>query len=89
MHEQAKEQVTIIGIPGQGDLDAMEDFVAATGTADVLTIPDLTGEIWERFGVRQRSQYLFIDDDGTAEFVRYGSPRGENLRDGIDRLIEG
>ena len=73
VQEQFGSDVRIIGVPGLSDLESMERFVAQNGTDNITHIPDLTGDIWEQFGVRQHRAYVIVDDDGTSQTIGYGS----------------
>lgn len=69
------DDVNFVGIPGLSDVNAMERFVAETGTEGVLHIPDPDGVLWDRFDVKQHRTYVMINDDGTVEVTDYGSLR--------------
>lgn len=71
--ERYGDDVRIIGVPGLSDVESMERFVAANGTDTIDHIPDPTGEIWERFGVRQQRTYVIFNDDGMSQTIGYGS----------------
>lgn len=75
METQAEfgDRVRFVGVPGQAEQDAMEEFVAETATGDLDHIPDVDGEIWDRFGVRQQRTYVYVNDDGTWRTSGYGS----------------
>ncbi len=79
-------QVDLIGVPGRGELDEMNDFVDDTGTGSLTHVPDLSGDIWSAFGVYGQPAYAFIDDDGSVE-VFIGGMGGDALAERIDELI--
>lgn len=84
--EQYGSQVTLIGVPGRGELDEMRDFVDDTGTDSLTHVADLGGDIWSAFGVYGQPAYAFIDDSGTVE-VFIGGMGGDALAERIDELI--
>jgi thiol-disulfide isomerase/thioredoxin len=84
--EQYGSQVTLIGVPGRGELDEMRDFVDDTGTDSLTHVADLGGDIWSAFGVYGQPAFAFIDDDGTVE-VFIGGLGGDALAERIDELI--
>lgn len=73
MQNTLGDEVTIIGIPGLGQLGPMEDFVVETGVDDIVHVPDVDGVLWSRFGVTRQRTYIYIDDDGSMEVAGYGS----------------
>lgn len=73
VEQRYAEQVRIIGVPGLADQASMADFVAETGTQDLIHVPDEDGVIWSRFGVTQQRTYVLIDDDGTWRTSGYGT----------------
>jgi thiol-disulfide isomerase/thioredoxin len=84
--EQYGSQVTLIGVPGRGELDEMRGFVDDTGTGALTHVADLGGDIWSAFGVYGQPAFAFIDDDGTVE-VFIGGMGGDALAERIDELI--
>ncbi len=84
--EQFGADVTLIGVPGRGELDEMRDFVDDTGTGSLTHVADLGGDIWSAFGVYGQPAYAFIDDDGSVE-VFIGAMGGDALAERIDELI--
>ena len=73
VEQQYGDQVRFVGVPGLASETSMRDFVATTGTDGFDHIPDVDGEIWERFDVREQRTYVFIDDDGSWRTAGYGS----------------
>ena len=84
--EQFGSDVTLIGVPGRGELDEMRDFVDDTAPTALTHVADLNGDIWSAFGVYGQPAYAFIDDDGTVE-VFIGGMGGDALAERIDELI--
>ena len=84
MQNSLGDDVTIIGVPGLGQLGPMEDFVVETGVEGIVHVPDVDGTLWARFGVSQQRTYIYIDDDGTMEVAGYGSLEAD-VRDLISK----
>ncbi|MFP3906092.1 MAG: redoxin domain-containing protein, partial [Acidimicrobiales bacterium] len=61
------DDVRIIGIPGRGQVDAMEQFVDDTGTGGLEHVVDEDGSIWTAFGVYGQPAFAFVDDTGQIE----------------------
>lgn len=51
----------------------MAEFVEDTATTAFPHIPDIDGEIWDLFDVRQQRTYVLLNDDGTWIQAGYGS----------------
>jgi thiol-disulfide isomerase/thioredoxin len=84
--ERFGADITLIGVPGRGELDAMRSFVDDTGTGSITHVADTNGAIWSAFGVYGQPAFAFIDDDGSVE-VFIGGMGGDALAERIDELI--
>jgi thiol-disulfide isomerase/thioredoxin len=84
--ERYGADITLIGVPGRGDLDEMRRFVDDTGTGSLTHVADLGGDIWSAFGVYGQPAFAFIDDGGSVE-VFIGGMGGDALAERIDELI--
>ena len=83
VQEEFGDQIRFIGVPSlSSDIDGMIEFTEDTGSDIIAQVPDLDGEIWSQFGVREQRTYVYINDDGTWETSGYGS-----LRDDVIDLI--
>lgn len=60
-------RVRVLGVPGRGAVDAMQEFVADTGTGAITHVVDPDGSLWNRFGVVTQPAFVFVDGDGNAE----------------------
>lgn len=80
------DQLQVIGVPGRGELDAMQDFVDDTGIGAIRQLADLDGSVWQSFGVYGQPAYAFVDDDGEIELF-VGGLGGDALADRIDELL--
>jgi hypothetical protein len=71
-------KVEVIGVASRDRRPAMQDFVARHGLEDMVTIADVDGEVWERFGVVAQPAWVFLDADaGTSERVLGALPRAD------------
>jgi thiol-disulfide isomerase/thioredoxin len=84
--ERYAQQVTFVGVPGRGELDAMREFVDDTGTGALSHAADLDGSVWSAFGVYGQPAYAFIDDTGEIE-VFIGGMGGDALAERVDALL--
>jgi thiol-disulfide isomerase/thioredoxin len=78
-------RVTVLGVPGRGPVDAMQDFVADTGTRGLVHVVDPDGAIWNRFGVVSQPAFVFVDRSGAARIFS-GSLGPDALRTALDEL---
>ncbi len=65
-------RVTFVGIPGRGEVGPMRQFVADTGTGGFQHVSDVSGALWQQFGVVSQPSFVFIDGSGQAELVPSG-----------------
>lgn len=75
-------EVEFIGVAGRGEADAMEDFVASTGTDDMRHIIDEDGSIWAGFDVTAQPSFSFLRESGT--FLSY---TGTMTEEDLDRRV--
>jgi len=59
----------VVGVASRDDLAPMRQFVTNMGVDAFPHIADISGEIWEEFGVSGQPAYAFINDDGVVEIV--------------------
>lgn len=84
--ERYDGQVHMIGVAGRGELDAMRDFVADTGTGALTHLADVDGTIWSAFGIYAQPAFAFIDDTGEVE-VFVGGLDAYALAARVDQLL--
>ena len=84
--ERYAADVQLIGVPGRGEIAAMQEFVDDTGTSGITHLADLDGAVWSAFGVYGQPAFAFVDDSGEVE-VFIGGMGGDALADRIDELI--
>ncbi|MFD0776693.1 redoxin domain-containing protein, partial [Streptomonospora algeriensis] len=80
--ERYEGEVEFIGVAGQGEVDAMEEFVASTGTDGMRHIVDADGSIWSGFEVTTQPSFSFLRPSGT--FLTYTGTMSEQEID--DRI---
>lgn len=51
----------------------MRDFVSRHGLDDVVQLPDLSGDLWQYFGVRSQPSWLIIPADGSEPELVFGA----------------
>ncbi len=78
-------RVTLLGVPGRGEVEAMRGFVADTGTEAITHVVDADGALWNRFGVVSQPAFVFVDRSGAVERFA-GSLEGDDLRAMLDQL---
>jgi len=60
-------EVTIIGVAGRDDADAMAAFVEDHGVSDIVHISDEELIIWRELGITSQPAWAYVNDDGTVE----------------------
>ncbi|MGM0386696.1 MAG: redoxin domain-containing protein, partial [Actinomycetota bacterium] len=86
--EESGSPVTLLGVPGRGEVPEMEDFVADTGTGDLTHLVDSDGTLWREYGVITQPAFALLGADGQVEVVN-GALGADGLRDAAERLAEG
>lgn len=79
-------QVTVLGVPGRGEVDAMRAFVSETGTGTFTHVVDSDGSLWTRFGVVSQPSFVFVDSSGAATSFS-GSLDVDDLRAALSDLV--
>ena len=69
MQEQFAGEVNVVGVASRDDLSPMRQFVTNMGVDAFPHIADISGEIWEEFGISGQPAFAFINDDGAVEIV--------------------
>jgi thiol-disulfide isomerase/thioredoxin len=82
---QLPDGVTLIGVPGKSDVDAMQTFTAAYGLDNVDHIVDADGSLWQDFEVLSQPAFALINDDGTVTTIP-GSMSTEGILDAANQL---
>jgi thiol-disulfide isomerase/thioredoxin len=79
------EQVPIIGVAGRGEVAAMQEFVADTGTGGITHVNDADGSVWARFGIVAQPAFASVATDGRVQ-VFSGALGEAGLRDAAAQL---
>ena len=69
----------MIGIAGRDTLAQMESFVDRHGLQDMVTVADVSGEVWERFGVFGQPTWAYVDGETGRVEVRFGALGSEGV----------
>lgn len=85
--EAADSPVALLGVPGLGEVAAMEGFVSATGTGRITHLVDADGGIWNAFDIITQPAFALISADGEVEVIN-GALGAEGLRAATARLTE-
>lgn len=80
--------MTFLGMPGRGQVEEMNEFVADTGTDDLTHVVDADGALWQQFGVVAQPAFAFVDADGNVE-VFGGGLDEQSLQQRADDLLNG
>lgn len=64
----------------------MRSFVDDFGVGAFPHVADVSGQVWESYGVLTQPAFAFIDDDGTADVV-VGSLGTDGLAERLDALL--
>lgn len=83
--QEFKDEVTLLGVPGLGKVDAMLAFVSDTGTGGFRHVVDADGSLWSKFGVVAQPAFVIVDSSGKAKTVS-GSLDAEQLRETLTVL---
>ncbi len=78
-------RVEVLGVAGRGEVEAMQVFVAETGTGGFRHLVDEDGSLWNRFGVITQPAFVFVAGSGTTDSFA-GSLGGDQLRAVVEEL---
>ena len=82
--EAYADDVRIIGVPGRGQVPAMNQFVDDTGTGALEHVIDDDGSIWTAFEVYGQPAFAFLD--GSGEIEVFVGTLGSALEDRVAAL---
>lgn len=86
--EDLDGEVTVVGVAGLGETDAMVQFVDDTGVDGFENVIDEDGSIWNGFGVVSQPSYVFVNANGESETV-VGALGYEALDEAARDLVDG
>lgn len=69
MQEAYGNRLTVVGVAGRDEIEAMQAFVDDLGVDGFPHLTDLDLEIWTRYGIGTQPAFVFIGDDGSVETV--------------------
>ncbi|MGP3919819.1 redoxin domain-containing protein [Nonomuraea sp. 10N515B] len=72
--ERFKGKVTVVGVPGRGQVADMRQFVKDTGLGHLTHAVDSDGRVWAAFGVASQPAFAFIDRTGAVEMFTGSLP---------------
>ena len=81
-------RVNVVGMAGRGDVSEMQEFVADTGTGNMVHVVDDARALWQRFDVVSQPAFAFIGADGTARTFT-GGMDADRLRAAADEMLRG
>lgn len=81
------QQVTVIGVAGRDQRPAMEEFIERHGLGDMVTIADVDGAVWRRYGIVAQPAWVFLDAAGGQRRVLAALTRAD-LEARLDALSD-
>ncbi|HUG84265.1 MAG TPA: hypothetical protein VMM13_06850 [Euzebya sp.] len=75
---------SLIGIASRDTAEQMRGFTDRHGLQDVTNIADVSGEVWERFGVFGQPTWAFVDGDTGEVEVAFGSLGRQGVLDAFE-----
>ena len=78
------EDQALIAVAGRDSVPQMQSFIDRHQLADVPTVADTSGEVWERFGVFGQPSWAFVDGDTGRVSVRFGALGQEGILDAFE-----
>lgn len=81
-------KVDFVGIPGRGKLPEMRKFVSETGTGGFTHVSDVSGSLWQQFGITSQPSFVFVDSAGHGTRV-VGKLDASELRSRVQKLAAG
>ena len=79
-------EVRIVGVPGRGQVEAMNQFVDDTGTGALEHVVDDDGSIWTAFEVYGQPAFAFLD--GSGEIDVFVGTLGSALEERVAALAD-
>lgn len=79
-------RVTVIGVAGLDDADAMRGFVSDQKVGGFPHLSDEAGAVWKRFEIIEQSVYVVLDAKGNQVFSG-NLPAGAGLSDKVAELV--
>lgn len=86
--EAAGSPVTLIGVPGRGEVPEMEDFLDDTATGGLTHLVDSDGALWREYGVVYQPAFALLSPDGGVEVIN-GALGADGLREAATKVAQG
>lgn len=86
--EAAGSPVTLIGVPGRGEVPEMEDFLDDTATGGLTHLVDSDGALWREYGVVYQPAFALLSPDGGVEVIN-GALGADGLREAAEKVAQG
>lgn len=83
-----KNQVNIVGVASLGNIKEMKGFVSDTHTSNFTQLADVSGQVWNYFGVVSQPSLVFISKKGQV-FRHVGGVQNSDLISITKKLIKG
>lgn len=75
---------SLIGIASRDDVEEMQAFVDRHSLGDMVTVEDVSGEVWERFGVFGQPAWVFVDGDTGEAALNLGALGQQGVLDAFE-----
>lgn len=75
---------SLIGVAGRDTVEQMAGFTERHGLQDMVTIADVSGEVWERFGVFGQPTWAFVDGETGQVEVAFGALGTQGVLDAFE-----
>ncbi|MBB1513311.1 redoxin domain-containing protein [Tessaracoccus sp. MC1627] len=86
--DAAGSPVTLIGVPGRGEVPEMEDFLDDTATGALTHLVDSDGALWREYGVVYQPAFALLSPDGEVEVIN-GALGADGLREAAAKVGQG
>jgi thiol-disulfide isomerase/thioredoxin len=83
-----KNKINIVGVAGLGNINDMKGFVSDTHTSNFTQLADVSGQVWNYFGVVSQPSLVFISKKGQV-FRHVGGVQNSDLISITNKLIKG
>ncbi|CAN5574578.1 hypothetical protein BH24ACT15_BH24ACT15_04900 [soil metagenome] len=78
------DNTSVIGIASRDGVDEMQAFVDRHGLTDMVTVADVSGEVWERFGVFGQPAWAFVDGQTGTTSLNLGALGQQGVLDAVE-----
>jgi thiol-disulfide isomerase/thioredoxin len=85
--EKYGDRVTIVGVAGLDEADAMPEFVRLAKVESIMHLSDEPGVVWKHFGIAEQSSFVLIDTSG--QVTGHGRLDADEIPDRVAALLAG